>query len=65
MDAIAIRCKNCQHAMKFAAAKAGKKARCPKCEAINLIQAEEEETAAPEPAPEPEPPPPASGTAPS
>ena len=62
MDAIAIRCKKCQHGMKFAPEKAGKKAKCPKCEAINLIQAEEE-SIEPAPAPPPEapaaPPPPA------
>ena len=39
---ISVRCKSCQHTMKFAASKAGKKARCPKCDALIVIEAEEE-----------------------
>jgi hypothetical protein len=42
MDAIIVRCKKCTHAMKFSAEKAGKKAKCPKCEAIVVVQADEE-----------------------
>lgn len=42
MDAISIRCKTCNHGMKFSAEKAGKRAKCPKCDTIILIQAEEE-----------------------
>jgi hypothetical protein len=52
MDAIIVRCKKCAHAMKFSAEKAGKKAKCPKCEAIIVVQADEEpqekEAASPE-----------------
>ncbi len=43
MDAIAVRCKSCQHTMKFSAEKAGTRAKCSKCEAMIVIQAEEEE----------------------
>jgi hypothetical protein len=50
MDAIIVRCKMCKHAMKFSAEKAGKRAKCPKCDAIVLIKAEEE-AKKPEPAP--------------
>jgi hypothetical protein len=32
----------CRHAMKFSAEKAGKRAKCPKCDAIVLIEAQEE-----------------------
>jgi hypothetical protein len=42
MDAITVRCKMCKHAMKFSAEKAGKRAKCPKCDTIVLIVAEEE-----------------------
>src|SRR5262249_20020311 len=42
MAAIAVRCKVCKHGMKFSAEKAGKRAKCPKCDTIVLIQAEEE-----------------------
>jgi len=39
MDAHSIfRCKSCQHAMKFSAEKAGKKAKCPKCGTLVVIQ---------------------------
>jgi hypothetical protein len=41
MDAISVRCKTCKHAMKFSAEKAGKRAKCPKCDAVVLIAAEE------------------------
>ena len=41
MDAILVRCTQCKHAMKFSAEKAGKKAKCPKCEAIVVVQADE------------------------
>ncbi len=41
MEAIQVRCKTCKHAMKFSAEKAGKRAKCPKCDTIVLIQAEE------------------------
>lgn len=56
MEAILIRCKMCKHAMKFSAEKAGKRAKCPKCDAINLIAAEAEQkpdppAAAPPPKP--------------
>jgi hypothetical protein len=40
MEHIVIRCKMCKHAMKFSAEKVGKRAKCPKCDAIVLIQAE-------------------------
>ena len=50
MDAISIRCKSCQHAMKFSADKAGKKAKCPKCGTLVVIQAE----APPPPAADPD-----------
>ena len=42
MDAIIIRCKSCQHTMKFTAEKAGKKAKCSKCGALVVIEAEDE-----------------------
>ena len=42
MSAITVRCKTCQHGMKFSAEKAGKRAKCPKCDTLILIQAEEE-----------------------
>src|SRR5690242_18525463 len=42
MDSITVRCKMCKHAMKFSAEKAGKRAKCPKCDTILLIKAEEE-----------------------
>ena len=51
MDSISIRCKSCQHAMKFSADKVGKKAKCPKCGNLIVVQIEEE------PKPEPEAPP--------
>lgn len=41
MDAISIRCKSCQHAMKFSPDKAGKKAKCPKCGSIVVINVDE------------------------
>jgi hypothetical protein len=51
MDAIIVRCKMCKHEMKFSAAKAGKRAKCSKCDAINLIptngEAKQEEAPAP------------------
>ncbi|HZZ81951.1 MAG TPA: hypothetical protein VFE62_25860 [Gemmataceae bacterium] len=50
MDAIVVRCKMCKHPMKFSAEKAGKRAKCPKCDAIVLVQAEPEKKS--EPAPE-------------
>ena len=53
MDSITLRCDKCQHTMKFAAAKAGKKAKCSKCEAILLIQAAEEPKNGTPPAPPP------------
>src|ERR1043166_4425240 len=43
MDAIIVRCGHCKHAMKFSAAKAGKKAKCTKCDAIVVVKAEEKE----------------------
>ncbi|MSQ94167.1 MAG: hypothetical protein EXR98_06375 [Gemmataceae bacterium] len=49
--AITVRCKMCKHAMKFSAEKAGKRAKCPKCDAIVLVQAEAEPAKEPEPAP--------------
>jgi hypothetical protein len=52
MDAIRILCKMCKHPMKFAAEKAGKRAKCPKCDAIVLIQAEPEKDADATPPPE-------------
>jgi hypothetical protein len=54
MDAISIRCKACQHAMKFSADKAGKKAKCPKCGTIVAIQAEPAPPPAPTPAEDPD-----------
>jgi hypothetical protein len=42
MEAIIVRCKMCKHTMKFSPQKAGKRAKCPKCDTIVLIQAEEE-----------------------
>ena len=42
MDAIIVRCKMCKHAMKFSAEKAGKRAKCPKCDAIVLVETEAE-----------------------
>lgn len=51
MDAIVVRCKTCKHAMKFSAEKAGKKSKCPKCDTIVLIKADEK----PEPKPEEKP----------
>jgi hypothetical protein len=42
MEAIIVRCKMCKHAMKFSPQKAGKRAKCSKCDAIVLIQADEE-----------------------
>ncbi len=53
MDAITVRCKMCKHAMKFSAEKAGKRAKCPKCDAIVLVQADEEPAKEPEAAPAP------------
>jgi hypothetical protein len=65
MDAIVIRCKMCKHAMKFSAEKAGKRAKCPKCDAIILIQAEpEKKKAEPEAPPETPAPAPAASTPP-
>jgi len=52
MDAISIRCKACQHPMKFSADKAGKEAKCPKCGTVVAIQAEPK---APPPTPAPAP----------
>ena len=40
MDAISIRCKSCQHVMKFSADKAGKKAKCTKCGTLVAITAD-------------------------
>ncbi len=40
MESIIIRCKACKHAMKFSAEKVGKRAKCPKCDAVVLIQAD-------------------------
>ena len=40
----------CKHVMKFSADKVGKRAKCPKCDAVVLVQAEEE-AKKPEPAP--------------
>jgi uncharacterized Zn finger protein (UPF0148 family) len=51
MDSISVHCKMCKHVMKFSAEKAGKRAKCPKCDTIVVVQAEE-----PEPAPTPTPP---------
>lgn len=42
MAPITVRCKACQHTMKFSAEKAGKKAKCSKCGTLAVIQAEEE-----------------------
>src|SRR6478735_1653315 len=61
MDAIVVRCKMCKHPMKFSAEKAGKRAKCPKCDAVVLIQPEPEKKEEPagglaQPAPEPTPP---------
>lgn len=42
MAAILVRCKTCKHGMKFSAEKAGKRAKCPKCETINVIEEAEE-----------------------
>lgn len=52
MDAIIVRCKMCKHAMKFSAEKAGKRAKCPKCDAIVLVEAEAEPARKEESAPE-------------
>jgi hypothetical protein len=52
MDAIIVRCKMCKHVMKFSAEKAGKRAKCPKCDAIVLVEAEVEPARKEEPAPE-------------
>jgi hypothetical protein len=52
MDAIIVRCKTCKHAMKFSAEKAGKRAKCTKCDAIVLVKAEEEPEQEEGPAPE-------------
>ena len=38
MDAITVRCNMCKHAMTFSADKAGKRAKCKKCDAINVIE---------------------------
>lgn len=51
MDAISVRCKMCKHPMKFSAEKAGKRAKCPKCDAIVLIKAEEDPEKKAEPTP--------------
>jgi hypothetical protein len=51
MDAISVRCKMCKHAMKFSAEKAGKRAKCPKCDAVVLIAADPKTEAAKEDAP--------------
>jgi phage FluMu protein Com len=59
MDSINLRCKKCQHLMKFAAAKAGKRAKCTKCGEILLIQADEAPTNEEPEAPPPPPAPPA------
>ena len=58
MESITLRCKMCKHAMKFSADKAGKRAKCPKCDAVNLIPAAAEPEPAPAavPAPEAKPP---------
>jgi DNA-directed RNA polymerase subunit RPC12/RpoP len=37
MDNISVKCAGCGHAMKFAADKAGRKAKCPKCEKVLTI----------------------------
>jgi hypothetical protein len=50
MEAILVRCNACGHAMKVGADKAGRKAKCPKCEAVLTIPAAD----APKPA-DPEP----------
>jgi hypothetical protein len=42
----------CKHAMKFSAEKAGKRAKCPKCDAIVLVEAEAETPKEAEPAPD-------------
>ena len=39
MNAISVKCAGCGHAMKFAADKAGRKAKCPKCETVLTIPA--------------------------
>jgi hypothetical protein len=52
MDAIIVRCKMCKHAMKFSAEKAGKRAKCPKCDAIVLVEADGAHARTEEPAPE-------------
>jgi len=56
MEAIVVRCKTCKHAMKFSAEKAGKRSKCPKCDTVVLIKADEKpeskpEEKKPEPAP--------------
>jgi hypothetical protein len=52
MDAIVVRCKMCKHAMKFSPEKVGKRAKCPKCDAIVVIEADKKQEAEkPEPAP--------------
>jgi len=57
MASITVHCKMCKHVMKFSAEKAGKRAKCPKCDTVVLIKAEDE-AQKPEPAPETPAPPP-------
>lgn len=42
MASITVRCSTCRHTMKFSAEKEGKRAKCPKCDAIIVIKPEEE-----------------------
>ena len=37
MEVIAVKCAICGHGMKFAADKAGRKAKCPKCETVLTV----------------------------
>src|SRR5436305_880603 len=38
MDSITVRCKMCKHAMKFSSEKAGKRAKCSKCDTVLVIE---------------------------
>ena len=55
MEAIVVRCKTCKHAMKFSAEKAGKRSKCPKCDTIVLITADEKPEPKADDKPEPKP----------
>lgn len=55
MDAISVRCRMCEHPMKFSAEKAGKRAKCPKCDTIVQIPTAEEQAIKEQPAAAPAP----------